>query len=129
MEKVTYHPLLGNRKEDRVNYNIAVVMLQEDFVLDNHIGTMCLPDPEEPEFGSEDCFVTGFEENEDVMKRYKLNLVERNECQSKIRNKTGAQLFRLHRFVTCAGGGENDINVCENQGNPLICPGRNGQTY
>ena len=129
VEKVTYHPLLGNRKEDRVNYNIAVVMLEEDFVLDNHIGTMCLPDPEEPEFGSEDCFVTGFEENEDVMKRYKLNLVERNECQSKIRTKTGKQLFRLHRFVTCAGGGENDINISENRGNPLICPDRNGETY
>ena len=72
VEKVTYHPLLGNRNEDKVNYNIAVVMLKEDFVLDKHISTMCLPDPDEPEFDSEDCFVTGFGENEDVMKRYKF---------------------------------------------------------
>ena len=135
VEKVTYHPLLGNRQVDKVNYNIAVVMLEEDFRLGKHISTMCLPEPYLTEFGSEDCFVTGFGskepngDNENIMKRYKLDLVERNECQSKIRNKTGDQFFGLHRFVTCAGGGENDINVCENQGNPLICPGRNGQTY
>ena len=74
MEKVTYHPLLGNRKEDRVNYNIAVVMLEEDFVLDKHIGTMCLPDPEEPEF--EKC------NNQGVLRQSKFSF--RISCSSLI---------------------------------------------
>ena len=112
-------------------------MLKDDFVIDEHISTICLPDPEDPEFASEDCFVTGFGskepmgKNEDIMKRIKLNLVNFNECQTQYKAKLGNEWFRLHRYVTCAGG-EKDafVDVCNNdRGSPLICPDKNNENY
>jgi len=55
--------------------SIAILVLVEDFTLDNHIGTICLPQYKE-KFDNERCFVTGWGTNQFGSKgHYQLVLV------------------------------------------------------
>lgn len=137
VEAMTVHPFAGI--PSRVENNIAVLMLKEEFKLDEHIDTICLPDPfNPPKHLGKECFVTGFGKKQfnraakyqNIMKRIRIDLVDHEECQTLYRNSGKVTpLFKLQETVLCAGG-EKDVDSCTGDGGgPLVCPDETRMKY
>ena len=131
VQKLTMHPLFN-----RIDNNIAVLMMKGEFKLDKHIDTISLPDSFNPLFTDKNCIVTGFGKDDvfdktkyqNVMKEIILDLVHHKDCQSLLRRKTGPN-FKLPESSICAGG-EKDVDTCKGDGGgPLICGDEMGKTY
>ncbi|XP_033153896.1 phenoloxidase-activating factor 2 [Drosophila mauritiana] len=114
-------------------YNdIALLLLDEPIRLAPHIQPLCLPPPESPELTnqllSSTCYATGWgtkeagsDKLEHVLKRINLPLVEREECQAKLRNTRLEARFRLRPSFICAGGDPGKDTCKGDGGSPLFC--------
>lgn len=114
-------------------YNdIALLLLDEPIRLAPHIQPLCLPPPESPELTNQllsvTCYATGWgtkeagsDKLEHVLKRINLPLVEREECQAKLRNTRLEARFRLRPSFICAGGDPGKDTCKGDGGSPLFC--------
>merc|ERR1712121_389724 len=109
----------------------AVLYTQDPFELQQHIDTICLPDPEET-FDTETCFATGWGKDQFgasvqyqvVLKEIALPVVNHHDCQESLRKTRLGRRFKLDDSFICAGGvGQKD--TCRGDGgSPLVCPSK-----
>ena len=133
---ISVHPQFNKRQ---FYHDVALLHLEEDFVLDLHLDVACLP--HSPIDGSDNfipsgCVVTGWGDRAEleasdrkdsaqpIMKAVRnLPIVGHDECQQGFRDQVD-QRFRLHDSFICAGG-ERGVDACTGDGGgPLVCPGR-----
>ena len=137
VEAMTIHPFAGI--PTRLDNNVAVLMLKEKFNLNEHIDTICLPDPfNPPKHLGKECFVSGFGKKDfsraakyqNLMKRIQVDIVDHDECQTiyKDSGKYGP-VFKLPKTLTCAGGKKGVDSCTGDGGGPLVCPDETRMTY
>jgi hypothetical protein len=111
--------------------DVALVFTKQEFVLSQHIDTVCLPQPGES-FETESCFATGWGkdkfgssgEYQVVLKEVDIPVVEKDYCQESLRNTRLGKRFKLDDSFLCAGG-EAGKDTCRGDGgSPLVCPSK-----
>jgi len=119
-------------KKRNFEYTLALLHLEEDFELNRHLDTVCLPKvPEDRDknYLHSDCVVMGWgnrakldpsfknQRYQSIMEAvHNLPIVENEECKRKIRP------YKLHDSLLCAGGA-NEHDACQGDGGgPLVCP-------
>merc|ERR1719334_828600 len=105
----------------------AVLYTDQPFELQQHIDTICLPQPEEI-FDTQTCFATGWGKDQFgaagqyqvVLKEIDLPVVSHTQCQADLRNTRLGKRFKLDDSFICAGGDGKD--TCKGDGgSPLVC--------
>ena len=102
---------------DKVHNDVALVHLQDEFVLDSHLDTICLPEfPDQRngnyQKGKKDCSVQGWGKDcfgdcgkyQATLRQIHLPVVENDECQNLLRQSRLPDNFDLHDSFLCAGG-------------------------
>lgn len=122
---IIIHP---NFTTSNLHYNYALLFMERDFVLDDHISPVCLPSHNDM-FSPQDCVSNGWGKDvfgsegryQEILKHIEVPLVEHNECQEKLQRTRLGQFFILDRSFLCAGG-EKGIDTCRGDGGgPLTC--------
>ena len=117
--------------------DFALVFLSADFILDFHIDTMCLPQPNE-QYNGQVCFATGWGKDkfgadgvyQVVLKEVDLQVVNPIECQDKLRLTRLGKRFNLDNSFMCAGGLGGKDTCKGDGGSPLVCSRKyDPQTY
>merc|ERR1712117_71745 len=111
--------------------DFAVLFTSEDFLLDQHIDTACLPAADES-FDGTSCFATGWGkdqfgaagEYQVVLKEIDLTVVSNGVCQDKLRTTRLGQKYKLHDSFLCAGGVAGKDTCKGDGGSPLVCPSK-----
>jgi len=108
----------------------ALLFLETEFELADHIDTICLPDYQEKFEDREECFVKGWGkdtfgkdgEYQVVLKEVSLPVVPRDQCLNWLRATRLGRRFKLDQSFLCAGG-EAGKDACRGDGGgPLVCP-------
>jgi len=123
---VSVHPAYNTRN---LQNDFALLHLEYDFILQDHINTICLPNVYNA-INPEGCFATGWGKDkfgksgnyQEILKQVPLNLVESDQCQSKLRETRLGKLFELDQSFVCAGGKPNEDTCKGDGGGPLVCP-------
>merc|ERR1719427_513538 len=124
---VEMHPEFN--KGNLVN-TVALLFLETDFELADHIDTICLPDYQETFEDRNECFVKGWGkdtfgkegEYQVVLKEVALPVVPRDQCLTWLRATRLGRRFKLDKSFLCAGG-EAGKDACRGDGGgPLVCP-------
>merc|ERR1712002_1037976 len=106
----------------------AVLYTEQPFELQQHIDTICLPQPDEI-FDTQTCYATGWGKDQFgaagqyqvVLKEIDLPVVSHTQCQADLRNTRLGKRFKLDPSFICAGGDGKD--TCKGDGgSPLVCP-------
>ena len=108
--------------------DFALVFLNQDFILDYHIDTVCLPQPNE-QYDGQVCYATGWGKDkfgadgvyQVVLKEVDLRVVNKIECQDKLRLTRLGKKFQLHDSFMCAGGSKGKDTCKGDGGSPLVC--------
>merc|ERR1712152_118994 len=122
------HPEFDGRN---LQNDFAVLFTSEDFVLDQHIDTACLPAADEI-FDGSTCFATGWGKDQFgaagqyqvVLKEIDLPVVNHGVCQDKLRTTRLGQKYKLHDSFLCAGGVAGKDTCKGDGGSPLVCPSK-----
>jgi hypothetical protein len=127
-EKVLIHPEYNKRN---LANDVAVIVLKEEFILSQHIGTMCLPSQDDySNIQWEKCVATGWGKDEwgkagsyqVIMKQIELDMVDPDTCQNKLRTTRLGEYFKLDESFSCAGGKAGEDACTGDGGGPLVCP-------
>lgn len=131
--------ILHEKFKKRSLFNdIALLILDSPYELQDHIRPICLP-PAEANFDFCRCFVTGWGKDsfgvegkqQAILKKFILPVMPRNQCQLNLRTTRLGHYFNLHESFICAGG-EIGKDACKKDGgSPLVCPiaNKDGQFY
>jgi len=106
----------------------ALLYTTEPFELQEHIDTVCLPEPEE-QFDGQNCFATGWGkdqfgaagEYQVVLKEIDLPVVGHQQCQDSLRRTRLGRRFLLDDSFICAGGIAGKDTCKGDGGSPLVC--------
>ncbi|XP_043204274.1 phenoloxidase-activating factor 2-like [Amphibalanus amphitrite] len=117
-----------NHARQNLHNDIALLFLNGEVPLQEHIDTICLPEANSQPVYGENCFATGwgkdsFEQGQFqlVLKQVALPLVNHGTCQNQLRATRLGSRFILDRSFLCAGG--NGADTCTGDGgSPLVCP-------
>merc|ERR1712226_861775 len=128
VSNLNIHPEFDGRN---LQNDFAVLHGSEDFVLDQHLDTVCLPDANEI-FDSTTCFATGWGKDQFgaagqyqvVLKEIGLPVVNQAVCQDKLRTTRLGQKYKLHDSFLCAGGVAGKDTCKGDGGSPLVCPSK-----
>lgn len=125
VELAIIHP---NFHHEHLFHNLALLVLETQFVANEHIQLICLP-PQNLAFKSDGCFATGWgkadfvsENSQAILKKIQLPLVSKHDCQSALQTTNLGPKFRLHDSFICAGGQEGVDTCTGDGGSPLMCP-------
>ena len=139
VSEMVQHPRYNHDKIGSILYrnNIAVLFFDEEFNLDKHIDTICLPDVE-PNYEESDCFVTGWGKKtgngdyQDAMKQIRMDLQDRDTCLNNIRSFAGLkypQRYQLDDSKMCAYSPDKDDTCYGDGGGALVCKDKNQDRY
>ncbi|EAT46213.1 AAEL002585-PA [Aedes aegypti] len=125
VERIVLHP---NFNRELLFFNLALLILEDNFVADEHIQLICMP-PQNKAFYDENCFTTGWGKvdfsapsYQTILKKIEVPIVPRQKCETLLRGTHLGASFRLHDSYICAGGLEG-IDTCTGDGgSPLMCP-------
>merc|ERR1712107_633829 len=128
VENLAIHPEFDGRN---LQNDFAVIFVTEDFVLDQHLDTACLPAADEV-FDGETCSATGWGKDQFgavgqyqvVLKEIDLPVVGHDQCQDSLRTTRLGQKFKLHDSFLCAGGVAGKDTCKGDGGSPLVCPSK-----
>jgi len=128
VSNLAIHPEFDGRN---LQNDFAVLIVSEDFILDQHLDTACLPDANEI-FDSTTCFATGWGKDQFgaagqyqvVLKEIGLPMVNQAVCQDKLRTTRLGQKYKLHDSFLCAGGVAGKDTCKGDGGSPLVCPSK-----
>jgi len=128
VSNLAIHPEFDGRN---LQNDFAVLFVSEDFILDQHLDTACLPDANEI-FDSTTCFATGWGKDQFgaagqyqvVLKEIGLPVVNQAVCQDKLRTTRLGQKYKLHDSFLCAGGVAGKDTCKGDGGSPLVCPSK-----
>merc|ERR1712119_14586 len=106
----------------------AVLYTAQNFDLQAHIDTVCLPQPEEL-FDFQTCFATGWGKDEFgaagnyqvVLKEIDLPVVGHDQCEASLRTTRLGKRFKLDDSFICAGGVDGKDTCKGDGGSPLVC--------
>merc|ERR1712066_559879 len=126
VSNLAIHPEFDGRN---LQNDFALLFVSEDFILDQHIDTACLPAADEI-FDSATCFATGWGKDQFgaagqyqvVLKEIDLPVVNQGVCQDKLRSTRLGQKYKLHDSFLCAGGIAGKDTCKGDGGSPLVCP-------
>merc|ERR1712038_2191683 len=130
VKQVVVHPEFNARN---LHNDFALLFTEQDFVLDSHIDTVCLPEPGQ-KFNFQTCFATGWGKDkfgaegqyQVVLKEVDLPVVEHSACEAGLRRTRLGRRFRLHSSFLCAGGVPGKDTCKGDGGSPLVCEGPRG---
>ena len=118
----------------RVENDISLLHLTEEFNLDSHLDTVCLPelvDNREDNYDKENCVVMGWGKKafnvrrpQNVLKQVSLPIVDNNVCQNLLRRTRLGPRFDLDESFLCAGGNINADACTGDGGGSLVCPSK-----
>lgn len=104
---VVNHPGFNSRN---LRNDISLLFLEEPVELQEHIDTLCLPDPNESLDWSQ-CVATGWGKDrfnegqyQTILKQVDLVRFNSSLCQERLRTTRLGRYFKLHDSFTCAGG-------------------------
>merc|ERR1719495_2173359 len=126
VREVVLHPEFN--KGNLMN-TVALLFLESEFALSDHIDTICLPDYQENFDDRSECFVKGWgkdhfgkdAEYQVVLKEVSLPVVSRDQCLDWLRVTRLGKRFKLDQSFLCAGG-EAGKDACRGDGGgPLVC--------
>jgi len=128
VQNLAIHPEFDGRN---LQNDFAVLFTTENFVLDSHIDTACLPAADEV-FDATTCFATGWGKDQFgaagqyqvVLKEIDLPVVGHDQCQNSLRSTRLGQKFKLHDSFLCAGGIAGKDTCKGDGGSPLVCPSK-----
>merc|ERR1712079_392222 len=128
VSNLAIHPEFDGRN---LQNDFAVLFVSEDFILDQHIDTACLPAADEI-FDSTTCFATGWGKDQFgaagqyqvVLKEIDLPVVNQGVCQDKLRSTRLGQKYKLHDSFLCAGCIAGKDTCKGDGGSPLVCPSK-----
>merc|ERR1719305_1923220 len=106
----------------------AILYTAAPFELQEHIDTVCLPQPGE-QFAGQTCFATGWGKDkfgaagqyQVVLKEIDLPVVEHDQCEAKLRTTRLGRRFQLDDSFICAGGYGGKDTCKGDGGSPLVC--------
>ncbi|KAL1400528.1 hypothetical protein pipiens_007353 [Culex pipiens pipiens] len=132
VHKMIIHPHFYN---DLLQNDIAILFIDEHVWFTEVVGTVCLP-RQNDNFDNRRCVFSGWGEdingrNSSILKRTKLPIVPRGQCQKALRQQLNDRYFQLHEGFLCAGG-ESGKDACKGDGgSPLVCriPNAENQYY
>ena len=135
VSKISKHP---SYNPDTVYNDAAILYVEEDFELDAHIDTICLPVApyDRSEYLPDSCYATGWGMDrhegsyQTFLKQVKLPIIPNDVCQQRFRRLTdlGPQ-FNLHESFLCAGGGKADTCKVKIPIKKYILVEESGQTF
>ena len=130
VKHISNHPWYSGSR--RVKNDISLLHLKEEFILDTHLDTICLPDlidNREDNYEKTDCVVMGWGTKEfndtkrqNILKQVELPIVDNNRCQSLLRQTLLGRGFNLDESFLCAGGKKGADACTGDGGGPLVCP-------
>merc|ERR1711913_134671 len=98
----------------RVTYNLAIPITKDNFVYQEHIGPVCLPQPGEDFSGETECWSSGWGADaydssgffSDILKKVQMPIVPRKKCQDQFRSheRFKGKRFSIHPSWMCVGG-------------------------
>jgi len=109
----------------------ALLFTAQPFQLQEHIDTICLPQPGE-QFAGDTCFATGWGKDkfgaagqyQVVLKEIDLPVVRHDQCEAKLRTTRLGRRFQLDDSFICAGGQDGKDTCKGDGGSPLVCPSK-----
>merc|ERR1712177_171307 len=109
----------------------ALLYTAQPFDLQEHIDTICLPQPGE-QFAGDTCFATGWGKDkfgaagqyQVVLKEIDLPVVRHDQCEAKLRTTRLGRRFKLDDSFICAGGQDGKDTCKGDGGSPLVCPSK-----
>jgi len=125
VSQVYTHPQFNDRN---LANDWALLYTESPFELQEHIDTICLPQPGES-FSAQTCFATGWGkdkfgaagEYQVVLKEIDLPVVGHDDCEARLRTTRLGKRFNLDDSFICAGG-EGYKDTCKGDGgSPLVC--------
>ncbi|XP_062565588.1 phenoloxidase-activating factor 2-like isoform X2 [Armigeres subalbatus] len=111
--------------DELLHNDIAILFLNDHVSFTEVVGTVCLP-PQNANFDKKKCVFCGWGEdtlgrNSSILKRTKLPIVPRDECELVLSKILHSPYFKLHESFLCAGG-ESGKDACRGDGgSPLVC--------
>jgi secreted trypsin-like serine protease len=126
VRRITIHPAYN---KNILTNNFALIHLDGEFNLTDHIDTICLPKTPDILDGvdQKSCVATGFGketfqgEYQNTLKQVDLSIVKNKDCQKILRVKNGDDYILDESFV-CAGGVQEEGDTCRGDGGgPLVC--------
>jgi len=116
----------------RLENDVSLLHLTEEFNLDPHLDTICLPeliDNREDNYDKEKCVAMGwgkttFNANrpQNILKQVTLPILDNDVCQNLLRKTRLGPRFDLDETFICAGG-KKGADACRGDGGgSLVCP-------
>ncbi|RVE43043.1 hypothetical protein evm_012314 [Chilo suppressalis] len=109
--------------------DIALLFLTKPIDLAPNVGLACLPPPQQKVAAGTKCFATGWGKDKfgkeghykTILKKIEMPVVDRSECETKLRASRLEKRFSLDPTFMCAG--EPGRFTCKGDGgSPLVCP-------
>ena len=121
---IDIHPAFEKDNPKAYEDNWALLYMERNFELAEHIDTVCLPQPDK-RFDGDICYATGWGkdhwegEYQTILKEVQKPVVNDSQCEKAFRSLS--RDFKLDDSILCAGGKGED--TCKGDGGgPLVCP-------
>nr|XP_011301093.1 PREDICTED: mucin-2-like [Fopius arisanus] len=130
VESVITHP---NYYSGGLYHDVAVLILSTPVSYAVNVVPICLPQQAVLFMPGTRCLASGWGRSgfegkyQTILKKVDLPLVDRQECQSRLRATKLGQYFQLHKSFICAGGEASKDTCTGDGGGPLVCPTSTGQ--
>jgi len=128
---ISIHPGFNSKN---LQNDFALIHLQSEFPLSDHINTMCLPDPvyDDDSYDHSDCFATGWGkdkfgsdgEYQVILKQVQMDVVDHDDCEDDFQKSRLGRKFELDDTFLCAGGQPGKDTCKGDGGGPLVCPSK-----
>lgn len=133
IKSIKIHPEfdIGNYKN-----NFAILYLEKDFQRKEYIHPVCLPEPC-AEYTNSNCVANGWGKDKfgsngrysTILKEIAYPIVNKTQCQDKLRKTRLGQFFELDDSFMCAGGVQG-VDTCKGDGgSPLTCRIKNSDRW
>ncbi|XP_043651473.1 phenoloxidase-activating factor 2-like [Drosophila teissieri] len=128
VERVIKHPALS---KSNFQYDVAILILEQSFSLEDHINVICLPDNGAAPPLTSECYVNGWandaignlDQYDVLMNRLPYRIMEFSECHNRLRNiLLNIEEFYLSPSIMCAET-QTTVSLSKGYGGaPLACP-------
>ncbi|XP_076624033.1 inactive CLIP domain-containing serine protease A28 [Colletes latitarsis] len=116
-------------------HDIAVLILDKPVNRSINARSICIPRQGSIFPAGTDCIGTGWGKNsfggtyQTELRKVEVPIVDKTDCQSRLRATKLGPYFQLHSSFMCAGGEINRDTCRGDGGGPLICPTATGQYF